>query len=319
MNNIHELNVLAYADKEYEIFIPSFIYFCLLNNPTAFVEISTPNSQKVIEENKESFRLLTGQFGYRYLIRDCIITDSSKIISNTIRFIDPAQNIAKFIYIGDIDIMITEDILSTHISLIDKYQLPFSNIIRKGSGSDLYPRLSGLHFIEWNKYYPLADISDLDLNVENDEHILYELMRRKGLMIPLDFNHRPELGLHMSLSRDPFGRSSGPKNSKYSQNGIGWQGQSYWNRFSEIIQTEQFRRLLSHADIRFKLLVLCAEALMTNDDKKLSDFALAFVVNRPALLPYKERFLKEAIREFNPLDLIAFPMRHEIIKNKTGN
>lgn len=53
-------------------------------------------------------------------------------------------------------------------------------------------------------------------------------MLRKGFIVPFDFQERPECGIHMSLSRDPSARTSGPTLSNYSTSNVfGWTGRKY--------------------------------------------------------------------------------------------
>ncbi len=298
------------------MYAPAYIYFALTSNPTAFVEISTPSPEKLLNDYAEPIKELRSSFGNRFLIRPTPPNISANILPNTIRFIDTAVTDSEYLYIGDIDIMICESILEIHTNLISTHNLPFSNIIRNPEAPETSKRLTGLHFIETKKYYPLPDLEDLDLARDNDEHVLYEIMKRKGIMVPPDFRKRPELGLHMSLSRDPFGRTSGPKQSLYQSPAIGWGGKAYFQSFLKIYQSEGFERISRNLDIGLKVLFLCAEALIKEKHDELSSYCLGYAVDRSKLAGSTPRTLKESLTSNSLEDFVAFPLRREWDRTK---
>lgn len=122
-------------------------------------------------------------------------------MDNSYRFIVEPMIKREYVYIGDIDIMILENVFDKHSYIFEK-GLPYSNIVRVNS-----KKLTGLHFCRYDKQYPLPNINDLIDSVFNDEDLLYAIMDRKGLIYPADEYRkiqRPVHGIHMSLNRMPF-------------------------------------------------------------------------------------------------------------------
>jgi hypothetical protein len=202
----HDLLFYATADDKYLEFALTYPIFALASNPDATVEIGIVG--------KRAERRLRGQYGhllefyqkhYPNVILFRSIKTFRKISPNSIRFIIMPKTRAKYVYIGDIDIMITEPVLNVHLEHIAKYDLDFSNIKRVGR-----ERLTGLHFIEFEKMYParLPLFSTL-VQKFSDEELLMILMRRKGYKIPdekaEENRFRPEHGVHASwFNRAPL-------------------------------------------------------------------------------------------------------------------
>lgn len=124
-------------------------------------------------------------------------------MDNSIRFIVEPELYRKYVYIGDIDILITENILDKHYHVFDK-GLEYSNLVREGT-----KRLTGLHFCKYSNQYPLPNVDDLIVRFSNDEELLYSIMERKRLIFSDDvykkiIRIRPIHGIHMSVNRMPF-------------------------------------------------------------------------------------------------------------------
>jgi len=216
------------------------------------------------------------------------------MVPNTVRFVETPQTKCEYLYIGDIDLLVFDDVSKIHLELIEKNSLPFSNILRREYAESEAPRLSGLHFCRYDDYYPLPDLEDLDLAFENDENVLYEIMRRKGMMVPKEFQTRPECGIHMSLNRDPLGRSTGPATLNYSVSKThGWGGRHYYPRFLDQIAEEDFCILSSRLDFDFRILLLAAEALATDQVRKLHRAACAYFIDKRMLVPGSEISIKK--------------------------
>ena len=56
----------------------------------------------------------------------------------------------------------------------------YSNIVRKNSTKK---RITGLHFILYYKYYPVPKLDNYNIN---DEHLLYNIMKKKNIIIDYD-------------------------------------------------------------------------------------------------------------------------------------
>lgn len=105
----------------------------------------------------------------------------------------------KYVYIGDVDILLAEkNIVDYHTQFMRKYNCDFSNVLRNEH------QLTGLHFMEYAKMYPLSIPKGTDLLNTNDEVLLCRLMREKQCRFPplgLPLCERKTHGLHASLSR----------------------------------------------------------------------------------------------------------------------
>ncbi|MGN4964090.1 hypothetical protein [Aeromonas dhakensis] len=291
------LLIYVYADEKYSMFAMPYVYFALKHNPSACVEICFDNLRDFLDKNKHALSILEREFPGKYHFRQATISKSSGIIPNTIRFIDPPELKSEYLYIGDIDLLILDDIMKIHTSLMKDSGLSYSNIIRKESVSTNYPRLSGLHFCYFDDYFPLPDLSDIDLSTANDEFVLYEIMRRKGVDLSTDFNVRPECGIHMSLSRTPTGYSSGAMaNSFYTSGAHGWGGRHYYEKFINELSDEVYIKLSPYFDLRFRILVIALEAMIKGMERELHKYSLAYLCDR-RLLTTSSKFTKVELYE----------------------
>jgi hypothetical protein len=124
-------------------------------------------------------------------------------MQNTYRFVVPPESKADFVYIGDVDIMIVDDVWIKHKRVFER-GLPYSNRVRHNT-----TKLTGLHFTRYDTYYPLPEIRDIANEFKNDEEVLYQIVKRSGQLdrqaeIDAVGVGRPVHGIHMSLNRIPF-------------------------------------------------------------------------------------------------------------------
>lgn len=195
-----DLLFYTYANAQYHEFAILYPLFALLSNKNSAVEIclSEPDSSVTKYEHliKYYVEFFSGRILYSYITK----TD---ILQNSLRFIVKPVSRAKYIYIGDVDILILEEeVLNIHRAAIRSTKLNFSNVRRKGEN-----KITGLHFMEYDKYYPIVIPCNVDLITCNDESLLFLLMLEKGYSIPevSDLKYRPVHGLHISLfSRPPL-------------------------------------------------------------------------------------------------------------------
>lgn len=272
----------TYADRKYDFFAVPYAYFALKNNPEAIVEICFEDYLGFLDNQNEAVELLNKIFPDRFLFRQAESVEKYKgIIPNTVRFVEKAQREAEYLYIGDIDLLVFDDVLQVHLKLINDYKLPFSNIIRVKKNESDVSRLSGLHFVKYSDYYPLPNIDDMDLATVNDENFLFECMSRKGIMVPPSFQLRPECGIHMSLSRDPLGRSTGQSAGNFAIDvGTGWGGKNYYHKFLHQIKHIEFCELLSTLDLRFRQLILMLEAMIKEKHRMMHRMAASYLLDK---------------------------------------
>lgn len=276
-----ELLLFTCADKKYDFFVVPYIYFALRCNPEAFIEIALEDYEHFISRNEDGVSRLKEHFGEKFLIRQSVATSEPNININTVRFVEQPVTRAQYVYIGDIDILIMQNILSTHKKLMLKHQIPFSNVIRPASIKTGQPRLTGLHFCPYDMIYPLPDISDLDLTKLNDEHILYCIMERRGTMVPEDFQQRPQCGIHMSLNRDPIGRCGGPVYHRFDVGtNIGWQGEQHDPEIIDLMHDATFQQIFFAFPYEFRVLFTALEARARSEERTLHRLAASFLVDR---------------------------------------
>ena len=197
--NKSKLLVYTYANKNYYPFAVLYQIFFIQKNPDADVEIIIENYNEFYEQYKHLLDFYKKYYPNVYFHQ---IDKNIKSLPGTTRFITTPIKTADYIYIGDIDIFICENILRPHLKNIKDNNLDFSNIKRKNEFV-----LSGLHFIKYDKMYPVKIPSDVNLETERDESVLYKMMLTKGYKIPDENKHtfRPLLGLHASYySRPPL-------------------------------------------------------------------------------------------------------------------
>jgi SAM-dependent methyltransferase len=204
------------ATKFYENFVTPYIFFAATHNLNSTFEFIVDDISLFRSRHQPALDWLTENLNIVIHLQDTQGLLNRPHKENSIRFIIEPKMEAEFVYIGDVDIMIMEDIASWH-SPIFEAALPYSNIIRSGT-----KRLSGLHFTRYKSHYPLPEIADLINSEINDEELLYKIVERKGLLYPNEKfysikNNRPIHGLHMSLNRLPF---------SYNKERVGW-GMSY--------------------------------------------------------------------------------------------
>lgn len=296
--------VFTYADERYAMFAVPFVYFALKNNSAAIVEIALESESRFYARYGRAVDYLSGIFGGRFLFRQSksYKKNGKAIIPNTVRFVEVPESKAEYLYIGDIDLLIVDDVVAVHRKLMKENSLPFSNILRKRKSVDALPRLSGLHFCYFDDYYPLPDLSDLDLCKTNDEHVLYQIMERQNIMVPESFDKRPTCGVHMSLSRDPSGRCTGPNAPIFdSQVVMGWGSQIYYGRLLNQMREPEYANLQGHMSLEFRLFQLIFEAIATNNQAALERAAMSYLVDRRLFSTRQKMKRRDLVREVESL------------------
>jgi hypothetical protein len=186
------------ANKRMHDFAILYPLFALLSNPYASVEICLDEPHDFINNYNELLLFYDEFFPGKILWSS---VPFGTIAPNSIRFLVQPFSQSKYIYIGDIDIIILDDeIMHKHIRNIKYNNLDYSNVLRNDKRS-----LTGLHFIEYKKMYPImdSDLCGIDAYAISDEQFLFYLMQRRGFTIPTN-SYRPLHGLHASLNRAPL-------------------------------------------------------------------------------------------------------------------
>jgi len=160
---------------------------------------------------------------------------------NSIRFIAQPTIKNKYIYITDIDILIFVD--NFYLNLIDdmiRKRNNYSNLVRKRSH-----RLTGLHFSEYDSYYPIPKQRQYNIV---DEVLLYNIVKSKGIKIDYNTQYRPVFGIHASPSR-PHVSSLGF---------LGWNAENFKFNWINYCKSDDFKYIYPLLDkfIHKKILML---------------------------------------------------------------
>lgn len=197
------------ADKKYEVFAILYPLFIFESNKNCFVEIGLEDLSSFFKKYDHLIKFYNEKYPNKLLYREINFYQKKffkkqKICPNSVRFLNVPQTKADYVYIGDIDIFILEEILPLHLKNLKKNNLDFSNIIRKNLN-----QVTGLHFIKYDLMYNesyLKDLKKINFFSDGDEVILYKILKNKNLKFPpLNLQYRPQHGIHVSLfNRPPF-------------------------------------------------------------------------------------------------------------------
>ena len=238
------LDVYTAVNPKYESFIPLFVWSTLLSNPRAICTIGVENIESVTARHRKAFDWLRAHFANRFQLFE--VGFSASVTPNSVRFLEFPDFSSEYVYICDVDFLVTQDIIAINEETMRESNLPFNNIVRPKTR-----RLTGLHFTRTNALWtPLS--GGLEVTEEllrgNDEELLYHLVsERLGLeKHQLKGGSRPIPGLHLSLfSRFPLGGINPISGAEW----VGWGGASpedvlsmiddSWSReFENLLQPE---------------------------------------------------------------------------------
>ena len=196
------------ATKFFHNFIPLYFLFGSLEHPGASFEFLVDDMPRILALHRECLDRISSLTDSSYYLHD-VNTYSCRprpLMQNSYRFLLQPFLRAEFVYIGDIDIIITENIISKHMQYFSS-DLPYYNFVRPGT-----KRLSGLHLARYEHLYPL-DEAVWDHAGLNDEEILYKSYEMRNALCEealaplLQDIGRPNCGIHMSTNRLPFSMS----------------------------------------------------------------------------------------------------------------
>lgn len=235
-----ELTVFTVADRSYEPFVLPYIASVLHHNPDARIEIGLENPYSFRRNNSKAIPLLQEAYGSRLAFQQ---PDFSRCPANTVRFISTPHLKSDHVYIGDIDILVLEEIAPTHLAQMQRSGLPFNNIIRPGS-----ERLSGLHFSRWDAYYPINIKPEYVLS--HDEPTLYRMVKDRdiGMPDPAD-TFRPLHGFHLSLNTDPRKVGwGGTRDPNLAASYASFRATQIWRDLEPLLD-DRYRRILFVLDV----------------------------------------------------------------------
>lgn len=216
------------ATGPYRDFIVPYIYSVTHHNDDAFVEIMLDDLDGFIAQHAGAMTFLDPD---RYLLREARFSGSD---GQFMRFLIEPLTRGRYVYIGDVDILVLDGgITSAHVNNAARLGLPYSNIQRPGTR-----RLTGLHFSQWDAYYPVQIPAISKVRTAGDEELLLLLVEERGWPLPAgDF--RPQHGIHMSPNRMAIiAAASGVPSWGLSR--------SRWRAYKAFANTSRWRDVLPH-------------------------------------------------------------------------
>lgn len=221
--NKKEIVFVYYVFGDYMKYIPYCIYGVLKSYPDSYVKVYIQDN--LTDDIKAMLNMISSK---NFIIKEnyynnIIFSDNLNIIggaSKVLKWLIPYNELSdfKYAYIGDIDMLIVNEIpslLNNHINHMNDIKLPFSNSVR-----DNQKRLTGLHFIDVKKYYSKMNniinyyinnnsmLNMILLKYKRNEHFLYNIVMEG---IGFDENliktntekyYRPHHGTHLGIIRD---------------------------------------------------------------------------------------------------------------------
>lgn len=225
MKNLTFLYTVFGAHKQ---FVLPFIWFANKYNPLSRFEIHFVND--TITNNLKNGLDILKDSG----IDVAFIEDKSSLYTSmNYRWILEPKEKTPYTYIGDIDIMICEDICPFHINKMKEEKTIIDNVLRNNK-----KQMSGLQFVSTNEYYGATKKSrSLKRNREailDNENFLLNILKESKIKIP-SHDIRPIHGQHVSLNRRPFKMNSSMPNVIYDE---------FKSEFLETINEDTFKKLL---------------------------------------------------------------------------
>lgn len=241
------------ADKKYSHWIPLYCLSILTFNKDVDIEIGMEGHLEPLE--KEAVEYIRSQFpNSQILIKENFFTkigekkafvesQNIKTLFVTVRFVTTPKLKADYVYIGDVDIIILEPFVQQHLNNMEKLGLNYSNIVQLKNPQKM--GMSGLHFSKWNAYYPLPNLSEIDL-FKDDREILKDIISLKGNHINLDATFRPVHGIHFSKNRPTV---------KGDEKIPGWGADKYRKAWEVFSNTEQYKFVYENTDESIKMMI----------------------------------------------------------------
>lgn len=200
---MYEICFLATAINDtYEEFLIPFTLCATQSHPNGFVEMVVVNDRKFMNKFKHELAELI-KITTRFSIRNFLFPLNHHI-PNTYRFFEKSFTESVYTYIMDIDVMLLENVVP-HFEQHFPYPKNkiYNNVIRPGT-----KRLTGMHFVNTKKYFTpaLRQVQIRmynDTGTQNDEEVLYKIVKAVHPLPPQEFRYRPILGIHFSPNRGP--------------------------------------------------------------------------------------------------------------------
>lgn len=201
------LCITTVINKQYQRYIPIFVYFCLKSYPMYGVKLVLTEKldKKYISTVEKLKELGTVEIVEEYG-KD--LPKNNQELKTLRWLLEPELfDGYDYIYIGDIDIIICREdhtLLDQHLDSCSNTGLSYSNSVRPNS-----KRMSGLHFIKKPEYYNetlsviqkyVRLLKEGKLRHISNEKTLYKIVLESGISMPEEW-FRPHHGIHLGLWR----------------------------------------------------------------------------------------------------------------------
>lgn len=226
--------VFASCDKLYSHYIPIFCDTLLKTDELKRIDIEihlgyqklSENEEKAIAFIRKKYYYSKIEIKYNIFIKNETGTffQNNKVETGSVRFLSQPSIRNKYVYITDVDIFYLEK--NFYLYLIDdmiKRRSCYSNIVRKNTLN-----FGGLHFIIYKNYYPIPKLDNYNIY---QEHLLYNIMKKKNIIIDHETKFRPVFGVHASPHRPEV------KTGRI----IGWGAEQYKEKWIHYCKSEDFR------------------------------------------------------------------------------
>jgi len=132
---VFSVNFFACAEgAKYERFLPMYAFFALQSNRNSAAELVVPNSTLFLKRHERALTVVKQLHGRRSMwVREYRVPRHRGVVPNTRRFLEVPEIAAEYVYIGDIDILITESVLSAGRLQQMRHNAPYSNILRNST------------------------------------------------------------------------------------------------------------------------------------------------------------------------------------------
>lgn len=174
--------VYTCCDKKYSHFIPLYCAALLYSNDEIDIEIglacdalepvetsAVKKLQKLYPKSKILLKYNFFEIDPNLNVHDYAkgIYEGKRMMINSVRFVSEPKIKDDYTYINDIDIIVLDkNFYLGHIKNLKERNMIYDNIVRPNNKE----RLSGLHFVKTDEYYPL-NLSGLDF-FKQDEILL---------------------------------------------------------------------------------------------------------------------------------------------------
>lgn len=229
--------VLVYSccDELYSHYIPIFCNTILRADKLKIIDIEIgTNLNSLSKKEEKAINFLRKKYknskiiiNYNAFIKNKtgFYYNETKIkYPNSIRYISQPTIKNKYVYLTDIDIFIfVENFYLKLINDMKKRKSRYSNVVRPNS-----IHLTGLHFTEYDAYYPIPKQKNYLIN---DEILLYNIVQSKGIKIDNTTKYRPVFGIHASPNRPTV----------YTSKIVGWGSEKYKYDWINYCKSSDFK------------------------------------------------------------------------------